>query len=115
VGRQASGFWTTRATGKAVVVDESWELAAALGYVGNAVVELLSKEDASGEALFLAAECLDLEGRFAEFGIEAEPVEPLGDAIEALDAACEVLAASQSPVPLSLWAALQAVRVKTAR
>lgn len=96
-------------------MDESWELSSALGYVRNAAVEFLATGDDSGESMFLAAECLALEGLFVELGVEPELVVPCGDAIEELDAACEVLAASQSSVPLSLWAALQAVRGRAAR
>ncbi len=68
-----------------------------------------------GESLFLAAECLELEGRFADLGVEPELVDPSMDAIASLDAASEALATARSTVPLILWAGLQAVRARASR
>lgn len=93
----------------------SVELARALGHVRNAVVAFVAAEDPSGESLFLAAECLDLEGLFAELGVEAELLDPEQDAATSLDAASEALAAARPDAPLALWAALQAVRARAAR
>jgi hypothetical protein len=96
-------------------VDGSWALAVALGHVRNAVVEFVSADDCSGESLFLAAECLDLEGLFAELGVEPEFVDPGPDAIESLEAASDVLDAARPVVPLAVWAGLQAVRAMAGR
>ena len=60
---------------KAGAVDGSWALGLALGHVRNAVVAFVAAEDPSGESLFLAAECLELEGLFAELGVEPELVD----------------------------------------
>ena len=90
-------------------------LARALGHVRNAVVAFVAAEDPSGESLFLAAECLDLEGLFAEWGVEPELLDPEPDAAASLDAASEALAAARPDAPLALWAALQAVRARAAR
>lgn len=93
----------------------SVELARALGHVRNAVVAFVAAEDPSGESLFLAAECLDLEGLFAELGVEQELLDPERDAATSLAAASESLAAARPLVPLALWARLQAVRARAAR
>ncbi len=95
--------------------DGSWALAVSLGHVRNAVVAFVAAEDPSGESLFLAAECLELEGVFAELGVEPEFTDPGVDGIESLDAASDALAAARPVVPLALWAALQAVRARAAR
>jgi len=96
-------------------MDGSWALGLALGHVRSAVVAFVSTEDPSGESLFLAAECLELEGLFADLGVEPELVDAGVDAIASLDAASEALATARSVVPLALWAGLQAVRAKAAR
>ena len=93
----------------------SLELARALGHVRNAVVAFVAADDPTGESLFLAAECLDLEGLFAELGVEQELLEPERDAATSLAAASESLAAARPLVPLALWARLQAVRARAAR
>jgi len=95
--------------------DGSWALAVSLGHVRNAVVAFVAAEDPSGESLFLAAECLELEGVFAELGVEPEFADPGADGVESLDAASDALAAARPVVPLALWAALQAVRARAAR
>ena len=43
-------------------MDELLALGLALGHVRSAVVAFVAAEDPSGESLFLAAECLELEG-----------------------------------------------------
>ena len=93
----------------------SLELARALGHVRNAVVAFVAAEDPSGESLFLAAECLDLEGLFAQLGVEPELVDPGADALASLDCASDALAGASPLVPLALWAGLQAVRARAAR
>jgi hypothetical protein len=95
--------------------DGSWALAVSLGHVRCAVVAFVAAEDSSGESLFLAADCLEVEGLFADLGVEPEPVDPSVDGVASLDAASEALAAAQPVVPLALWAALQAVRASAAR
>lgn len=96
-------------------MDGSLELARALGHVRNAVVAFVAADDPSGESLFLAAECLDLEGLFAELGVEQELVDPGADARASLDSASDALAGARPPVPLALWAGLQAVRARAMR
>lgn len=64
--------------------------------------------------MFLAAECLELEGLFAELGVEVELVDPEVDATVSLDAAAEALSQGRPLVPLALWAALQALRARAA-
>ena len=51
--------------------DGSWALAVSLGHVRNAVVAFVAAEDPSGASLFLAAECLELEGLFADTAMRA--------------------------------------------
>lgn len=46
----------------------------------NAVVAFVAAEDPSGASLFLAADCLEVEGLFADLGVEPEPVDPSVDA-----------------------------------
>ena len=60
--------------------DGSWALAVSLGHVRNAVVAFVAAEDPSGASLFLAADCLEVEGLFADLGVEPEPVDPSVDA-----------------------------------
>lgn len=96
-------------------MEGSWALRLALGHVRSAVVAFVSAEDSSGESLFLAADCLDLEGLFADLGVEPEPVEPSVDGVAALDAASEALATVRPVVPLAVWAGLQAVRARAGR
>ena len=96
-------------------MDELLALGLALGHVRSAVVAFVAAEDPSGESLFLAAECLELEGLFADLGVEPSLVDPGVDAIASLDAASEALVAARPVVPLALWAGLQAVRARAAR
>lgn len=93
----------------------SLELARALGHVRNAVVAFVAADDPSGESLFLAAECLELEGLFAQLGVEPELLDPEPDARASLDAASHALAGARPLVPLALWAGLQVVRARAPR
>lgn len=90
----------------------SWALGVALGHVRAATAALVAADDSSGESLFLAGECLDLEGVFSEFGVVAEPVDAEVSALESLDRAGDVLACFRADVPLVLWADLQALRTR---
>ena len=96
-------------------MDELLALGLALGHVRSAVVAFVAAEDPSGGSLFLAAECLELEGLFADLRVEPALVDPGVDAIASLDAASEALVAARPVVPLALWAGLQAVRARAAR
>lgn len=87
----------------------------ALGHVRNAVAAFAEADDPSGESLFLAAECLEVEGLFSEFGVVAEIVDREANALASLDLAVEALAAVRSSVPLVLWAGVQALRARAAR
>ena len=97
------------------MVDGSLALAVALAHLRNAATAFVSADDPSGESLFLAADCLDREGLFADLGVEPEPVEPSVDAAASLDAASEALATARPVVPLAVWAGLQAVRARVAQ
>lgn len=96
-------------------MDGSTAMGIALGHVRNAVAAFVAAEDSSGESLFLAAECLELEGLFSEFGVVAAVVDREVGALESLDLAAEALAAVRPSVPLVLWAGLQALRARGAR
>ena len=96
-------------------MDESLALGLALGHVRSAVVAFVATDDPTGESLFLAADCLEVEGLFADLGVEPEPVDPSVDGVASLDAASEALAAARPVVPLAVWAGLQAVRARAAR
>ena len=96
-------------------MEGSWALRVALGHVRCAVVAFVGAEDPSGESLFLAADCLEVEGLFADLGVEPEPVDPSVDGVASLDAASEALAAARPVLPLAVWAGLQAVRARAAR
>lgn len=96
-------------------MDGSWALAIALGHVRNAAAGFVAAEDPTGESLFLAAECLDLEGLYSEFGVVPEVVARDIGASESLDLAAEVLASVRPNVPLAVWAGMQALRRRAAR
>ncbi len=93
-------------------MDVSWALGVALGHVRAATAALVAAEDPSGESLFLAGECLDLEGVFSEFGVVAEVVDAEVSASVSLDRAADVLASIRAGVPLVLWSGLQALRAR---
>jgi hypothetical protein len=96
-------------------MDAPGGLGLAWGHVRNAAADLLVDDDPSGESLFLAAECLDLEGLFSELGVIPEFVDAGLDAVGSLDRAASALESVQPVVPLALWAALQALRTRAAR
>lgn len=87
-------------------------LGLACGLVRHAGAVWLAADDPTGESLFLAAECFDLEGLFAEAGVVPELADPGLGAAESLDRAAGLLESARSGVPLGLWAALQALRVR---
>lgn len=90
-------------------------LGRALGFVRCATRAFVAEADVSGEALFLASECLDLESLFAELGVVPEPVDVEVSAVEALARASTELAGGRPFVPLGLWAAVQALRARAVR
>jgi len=87
----------------------------AWGHVRNATAAFLAVDDPSSECLFLAAECLDLEGLFTELGVAPEFVDEGLDAAGSLSRASALLEESRRVVPLAVWAALQALRARAAR
>lgn len=97
------------------MIDGSLALAVSLGHLRNAATAFLSADDHTGESLFLAAECRDLEAWFAELGVAPAVLEPTADPVDALDAASAALAGGEAFVPLGLWAGLQALRAKASR
>ena len=90
-------------------------LAVALAHLRNAATAFVSADDPSGESLFLAAECLDLEAWFVELGVAPALLEPAVDPVVSLDAASAALAGGRSFVPLGRWAGLQSLRARTRR
>ena len=96
-------------------MEGSWALGVALAHVRNAAAAFVAAEDPSGESLFLAAECLELEGLFAELGVVPEVVDPGLDGFGSLEAAHVALAAARTVVPAPVWDALQALRARAAR
>ena len=93
----------------------SGALGLALGHVRNAAAGFLGVDDPSGESLFLAAECVDLEGVFADLGVEPVFVEPGLGPLESLARASVVLGSARGGVPLVVWAGLQALRARASR
>ncbi len=96
-------------------MDAPGGLGLAWGHVRNAAAAFLAVDDPSGECLFLAADCLDLEGLFSELGVAPEFVDETVDAIGSLDRAAAVLEAVRPGVPLAVWAGVQALRARAAR
>ena len=96
-------------------MDGSSALALALGHLHNASGAFIAKEDSSGESLFLAAECMELEGLFADLGIVPELVELGMDAVESVQAASRTLERAPGSVPLELWCAVEALRARASR
>ena len=90
-------------------------LSRALGHVRNAASAFLAVDDPSSECLFLAVECLDLEGLFTELGVAPEFVDEGLDAAGSLSRASALLEEIRPVVPLAVWAAVQALRARTAR
>lgn len=84
----------------------------ALGHLRNAASGLLAVEDPTGEALFVFAECLDVEGLLGGLGVAPVFVPEGLSPAESLAAACELVDAAQPPVPLGVWAAVQGLRAR---
>jgi hypothetical protein len=91
------------------------ELGLALGHVRNAASAFLAVDDPSSECLFLAAECLDLEGLFTELGVAPEFVDEGLDAAGSLSRASVLLEEIRPVVPLAVWAAMESLRARAAR
>ena len=89
------------------MMDGSSAVGRALGHIRNAVVAFVTTDDGSGESLFLAAECLELEGTLAELGVTPEPVDPGLDAVESLRAASRELNAARSSAAQALCSGIE--------
>lgn len=83
-----------------------------MGHVRNAVAGFVATNDGSGESLFLAAECLELEGLFAELGVTPEPVDAELDAVESLRAASRERTEASFSVPRVVRDAVEALLMK---
>ena len=87
-------------------------LGLALGHLRNAAVGFAARGDVSDESAFLAAECLDLEGLFADVGVVPEVVVSGLSPSESLERASRLLESGRGHVPLGLWSGLQALRAR---
>ena len=96
-------------------MDKSSAVGRALGHVRNAVAVFVATNDSSGESLFLAAECLELEGVFADLGVAPEPVDAEVDALEWLRAASRELSEASSSVPRAVRDAVEALLARVSR
>jgi hypothetical protein len=96
-------------------MDAPGGLGFAWGHVRNAASAFLAVDDPSSECLFLAVECLDLEGLFTELGVAPEFVDEGLDAAGSLSRASALLEEIRPVVPLAVWAAVQALRARAAR
>ena len=96
-------------------MDESSGASRALGHVRNAVAAFVARDDGSGESLFLAAECLELEGLSAELGVTPEPVDAELDPVESLRAASRELTEAGSSVPEAVRDAVEALLARVSR
>ena len=96
-------------------MDTSAGLGRALGHVRNAANAFWDAADPSGESLFLAADCLDVEGLFSELGVVPVVVESELDPVVSLARASVELDSVRAAVPLPVWAAVQALRARAAR
>ena len=96
-------------------MDSQVGLGRALGHVRNAANAFWEADDPSGECLFLAADCLDVEGLFSELGVVPVVVDSELDPVVSLDRSVELLAAVRPVVPVAVWAAVQALRARAAR
>jgi hypothetical protein len=90
-------------------------LGLALGHVRNAASAFLAVDDPSSECLFLAAECLDLEGLFTELGVAPEFVDEGLDAAGSLSRASALLEEIRPEVPPAVWVAVESLRTRAAR
>ena len=86
-----------------------------MGHVRNAASAFLAVDDPSSECLFLAVECLDLEGLFTELGVAPEFVDEGLDAAGSLSRASVLLEEIRPVVPLAVWAAMESLRARAAR
>lgn len=75
-------------------------LGLALGHVRNVTASLMAREDDTGEASFLAAQCVEIEGLLADLGAIPEFVEEGLDAASSLTRASMALASADGAVPL---------------
>ena len=96
-------------------MDESSAVGRALGHVRNAVAAFVATDDGSGESLFLAGDCLELEGLFAEFSVTPEPVDTELEPVDSLRAASRELAEASSPVPPAVRDAVEALLAKASQ
>lgn len=95
-------------------MNDTIELSLALGHLRNAAAGFIRQPDPTGEAMFLAAECLDVECLVTELGVLPEwlpddgatPSECLARSVEVLESA------PASAVPLGVWAAVKALHDK---
>lgn len=87
----------------------------ALGHVRNATAAWLAVDDPSGESLFLAADCLALEGLFADLGVVPVVVDEGLDAARSLVRAAELVASARAVVPLAVWATVSSLRSRALR
>jgi len=83
--------------------------------VRNAASAFFAVDDPSSECLFLAAQCLDLEGLFSELGVAPEFVEEGLDAAGSLSRASFLLEEIRPVVPLAVWVAVESLRARAAR
>jgi len=96
-------------------MDSQVGLGRALGHVRNAANAFWEADDPSGESLFLAADCFDLEGLFSDLGVLADLVELEPDPVVSLHHAADALESARPAVPLAVWAAVQSLRARAAR
>lgn len=87
----------------------------AYGHVQAAAAAFWAADDLSGESLFLAAECVALEGWFADQGVVPADVDDDEAPVGALVRAAEALESARPMVPLGVWAQLQALRARAVR
>ena len=86
-----------------------------MGHVHNASAAFVAAEDDSGEPLFLAAECLELEALFADFDVVPELVDTGLGGVESLQAASQALDQASGSVPLALWAGVETLLARASR
>ena len=96
-------------------MDAPGGLGFAWGHVRNATAAFLAVDDPTSESLFLAADCLDLGGLFAELGVAPEYVDEGLDAAGSLSRASVLLEEIRPVVPLAVWAAMESLRARAAR
>jgi len=96
-------------------MDAPEDLGFAWGHVRNAAAAFLAVDDPSSECVFLAAECLDLEGLFTELGVAPEFVDEGLDAAGSLSRASALLQEIRPVVPLAVWVAVESLRARAAR